>query len=67
VITALLLMSREASTSQPASAVETNVDAIEFLEYSTVPGYFQQDDSATNDKTFDYVRCLYSMKLNLKR
>jgi hypothetical protein len=55
VIIALLIMSREAATSRPVLAVGTSADSIEYLEYSTVPGYFQQDDLATDDKSFDYV------------
>jgi len=27
----------------------------EYIKYSTVTGYFQQDDPATDPNTFDYV------------
>lgn len=36
-----------------ASAVA--VSARSYIQYSTVPGYFLQDDNSTNATTFDYV------------
>ena len=37
------------------------VEAMTF-DYETIQGFFQQDESDTNVKTFDYVRycCLFS-------
>jgi hypothetical protein len=35
----------------------------EYIKYSTVMGYFQQDDPATEDHGFDYVSTLRSVDL----
>lgn len=57
VIVAFLVMMGE---SQPAQipVASTPQPASKYLEYSIVEGYFQQSDSATDDKNFDYVRSL---------
>lgn len=44
VIVALLVIMGEASAPTP-----------KYLKYTTVTGYFQQDDPATDDRNFDYV------------
>ncbi|EPE29330.1 Phosphoglycerate mutase-like protein [Glarea lozoyensis ATCC 20868] len=51
-------MSGEAPTAQPMSPMKSEV---EYLEYTTVPGYFQQDDRATNDKIFDYTKTNFGL------
>lgn len=33
------------------------------LNYTTVTGYFQQDDAATDPSTFDYVRGAYGFRI----
>jgi hypothetical protein len=59
-IVAFLIMLGEAPTAQHISPMKLKA---EYLEYTTVPGYFQQDDPATNDKIFDYVGGIFHLKL----
>jgi hypothetical protein len=46
LITTLAISATSASTSVTAK----------FINYTTVPGYFIQDDPSTDPSTFDYVR-----------
>lgn len=41
------------------------VSARSYIQYSTVPGYFLQDDNSTNATTFDYVSMRNFVKLRL--
>jgi hypothetical protein len=41
--------------SSAAGAVAAATHASSYIQYSTVPGYFLQDDNSTNATTFDYV------------
>lgn len=38
---------------------------IEYIQYTSVPGYFLQDLNTTNTSTFDFVRNLIPMARNL--
>jgi len=51
-IFALLIMPTEMPITQ---SIPTMNSEVEYLEYATVPGYFQQDDPATNDTIFNYT------------
>lgn len=44
-----------ALTTILASGVTASKSPSHYVKYSTVAGYFQQDDPNTNASTFDYV------------
>ncbi len=41
--------------SSAAGAIAAAAHASSYIQYSTVTGYFLQDDNSTNATTFDYV------------
>lgn len=50
---------------QPTSlAVLPRINSNEYINYTTLTGFFLQDDPATNPSTFDYVLSVFLWQIN---
>jgi hypothetical protein len=51
-----------AAPQPTALAVLPRLNSNEYVNYTTLTGFFLQDDPTTNSGTFDYVRAIYPLK-----